>query len=145
MSPELQFLTKFIELLRDQGRLLDHHYTQKALDVDKNSRASWSSDRASGWLPIPGGRVPRNNLSRELVGATTSACTVRSAVLHLAGTKLSAHLIALSRLRRMCGTPLTSANSSPIGPIAADICHQPDMAHLHGFYLSPAASKRRMT
>jgi Glycosyl transferase family 90 len=25
--------------------------------------------------------------------------------------------------------------------IAADICHQPDMAHLHGFYLSPAAFK----
>jgi hypothetical protein len=118
-----------IESLREQGRL-----------QDKSGGASWSTDRAEGWLPIPEQEVTATvfhdmsfrNTFRDFgsVGCGPSSLARKyphvSSQAHVCGS-----CVALHSLGQFV------ANWTDAG----DICHQPDMAYLHGFYLSPAAFK----
>ncbi|EXJ78072.1 hypothetical protein A1O3_09233 [Capronia epimyces CBS 606.96] len=106
----------------------------------KSGGSSWSNDRAAGWLPIPEHEFTETvfrdmsfrNTFRKYgsVGCNPSSPARRyphiSSQAHICGSCVSPHSLGQF-----------VANWSE----AADICHQPDMASLHGFYMSPAAFK----
>lgn len=119
--------------LREQGR------TQY-----KSGSASWSTDRAAGWLPIPEdettGTVFQDMSFRNTFRAFgTVGCPPSSLA------RSSPHISSQSHVCGPCVAPHSLGQFVSNWSDAADICHQPDMAYLHGFYLSPAAFKTSYT
>ncbi|KAF2426513.1 hypothetical protein EJ08DRAFT_651768 [Tothia fuscella] len=99
---------------------------------------SFSSDRSNGWLPIPESDYDKsifidaffqNSFSR--FGSV--GCHPKSAARRNPRTSSSAHLCF------DCIKPHSDGLFVRDWSVAADPCHQPDLSHLHGFYLSPAA------
>lgn len=118
-----------IERLRQQGRM-----------EDKSGRSGWSPARADGWLPIPEHNVKETVFQDMSFRNTFRAfgsvgCDPKS----LARTM--PHVSSQSHLCHSCTTPHSLGQFVSDWTGAGDICHQPDLAHLHGFYLSPAAFK----
>lgn len=118
-----------IERLRKQGRI-----------EDKSGPNSWSPDRAAGWLPIPESNV-KETVFRDMSFRNTFrafgsvGCDPKS----LAQTM--PHVSSQSHICHSCTTPHSLGQFVADWTRAANICHQPDIAYLHGFYLSPAAFK----
>lgn len=118
-----------IQSLREQGRA-----------QDKSGDLSWSVNRATGWLPIPEQEVTETifqdmsfrNTFRQFgsVGCPPSS-----------PARLYPHISSQSHMCVSCVEPHSMGQFVANWSTAADICHQPDLAHLHGFYLSPAAFK----
>ncbi|KIX01417.1 uncharacterized protein Z518_09143 [Rhinocladiella mackenziei CBS 650.93] len=118
-----------IEFLREQGRV-----------QDKSGSASWSGGRAAGWLPIPEQPITETifrdmsfrNTFRKYgsVGCEPSSLARRFP-----------HISSQSHICGSCVAPHSLGQFVSSWSEAADICHQPDVAYLHGFYLSPAAFK----
>ncbi|KAL2444785.1 hypothetical protein ABEF95_017254 [Exophiala dermatitidis] len=117
-----------LKFLREKGRL------------ERSGRATWSDDRAAGWSPIPEHEFAETvfhdmsfrNTFRQFgsVGCSPSSLARRSPP-----TSSRAHICG------SCVAPHSLGQFVGNWSDAADICHQPDMAELHGFYLSPAAFK----
>ncbi|EXJ67310.1 uncharacterized protein A1O5_09323 [Cladophialophora psammophila CBS 110553] len=118
-----------IKSLREQGRA-----------QDKSGSSSWSNDRAGGWLPIPETErtetVFRDNSWRNSFRAFGSIGCPPSSF-----ARTSPHISSQSHICSSCVAPHSLGQFVGNWSDAADICHQPDIAHLHGFYLSPAAFK----
>lgn len=118
-----------VKVLREQGR-----------SQDKSGGANWSNGRAAGWLPIPEHEVTETvfgfmsfqNTFRKYgsVGCSPSSLARRHP-----------HISSQSHICGSCVAPHSLGQFVANWSKAADICHQPDTAHLHGFYLSPAAFK----
>ncbi|KEF63809.1 uncharacterized protein A1O9_01787 [Exophiala aquamarina CBS 119918] len=118
-----------IERLRQQGRI-----------EDKSGPQSWSPERDAGWLPIPEHDV-KETVFRDMSFRNTFrafgsvGCDPKS----LAQT--TPHVSSQSHICHSCTAPHSLGQFVADWRLAADICHQPDLAYLHGFYLSPAAFK----
>lgn len=117
-----------IKYLREKGR-----------ELDKSGRSSWSNDRAASWPGMPDHEVTGSfhdmsfrNTFREFgsVGCRPSSLARRSP-----------HISSHAHICSFCVFPHSLGQFVANWSEAADVCHQPDMAHLHGFYLSPAAFK----
>lgn len=115
---------------------------EQALSVQLSGSGSWSSNRCKGWRPI----TELGNVESHFVEAShlnsfekygSIACDPKS---HARSTKFSrspsSHLCLDCIKPHSAGLQFVSDYM-----LAADVCHQPDLAHLHGFYLSPAAFK----
>ncbi len=112
---------------------------EAAGNLEAGTDNSWSKDRASGWKAIP----------EEPISETSFEDRSFTNTFHEYGS-VGCPPTSKARTDRIWNNrDLCTACISPhsLGPflqnwtLAADICHQPDMAHLHGLYLSPAAFK----
>lgn len=115
--------------LRQQGRI-----------EDKSGPQSWSSERAASWLPIPKHNVKETVFQDMSFRNTFRAfgsvgCDPKSLAL------TTPHISSQSHICHSCTAPHSLGQFVADWRLAADICHQPDLAYLHGFYLSPAAFK----
>ncbi|KAI4761993.1 hypothetical protein E4T52_05831 [Aureobasidium sp. EXF-3400] len=109
------------------------------INLDKSTRNSFSEQRGDAWKPIPeesSGITPFREMSWQKTfnefGMT--GCPPSSAARSLLHWDTS-HLCTSCVAPHSLGAYLSNWTKS------ADICHQPDIANLHGFYLSPAAFK----
>ena len=101
---------------------------------------SWSTNRSDGWLPIPDKEYTETVFQLHSFRNTfyefgSIGCEPWSAARRHPHTSSNSHL-CLS-----CLEPHSLGQFISNWTLAADPCHQPDLAHLHGFYLSPAAFK----
>ncbi|KPI36267.1 Beta-1,2-xylosyltransferase 1 [Cyphellophora attinorum] len=128
-EPRVALSHEKLEQMRSSG-------AQKAL----SGRLSWSENRTAEWLPEAVEQETRNFevVSRKdsfrdwgVIGCPPSSVSRRDRA--LIGSKAS--------LCTSCVAPHSLGQFVSNWSLAADMCHQPDMAHLHGFYTSPAAFK----
>ncbi|KAH0413758.1 glycosyltransferase family 90 protein, partial [Aureobasidium melanogenum] len=108
-------------------------------NLDKSTRNSFSEQREDAWKPIPeesSGITPFREMSwqRTFNEFGMTGCPPSSAA------RSSLHWDT-SRLCTSCVAPHSLGAYLSNWTKSADICHQPDIANLHGFYLSPAAFK----
>ncbi|KIW83920.1 hypothetical protein Z517_03166 [Fonsecaea pedrosoi CBS 271.37] len=116
------------------------YFQEQGRAQDKSGNSSWSADRASGWLPVPEKEytetIFRDNSWRNSFHSFGSVSCPPSSL-----ARASPHLASQSHLCGSCVTPHSLGQFVGNWSDAADVCHQPDLARLHGFYLSPAAFK----
>ena len=99
---------------------------------------SWSTNRTAGWKAKDLEPWPRELESLSFKPSFrdwgVAGCPPKSAARRdhsLIGAKAS--------LCVQCAAPHSLGQFVSNWSLAADMCHQPDMAHLHGFHMSPAA------
>ncbi|OQV09237.1 hypothetical protein CLAIMM_13378 isoform 2 [Cladophialophora immunda] len=131
--------------LNDESRVAVPYEQMKDLQEkgrakDKSGSSSWSTDRAGGWPPIPETEyketIFRDNSWRNSFRAFGSVSCPPSSL-----ARASPHISSQSHICGSCVAPHSLGQFVGNWSDAADICHQPDLARLHGFYLSPAAFK----
>ncbi|KIW23571.1 uncharacterized protein PV07_11759 [Cladophialophora immunda] len=131
--------------LNDESRVAVPYEQMKDLQEkgrakDKSGSSSWSTDRAGGWPPIPETEyketIFRDNSWRNSFRAFGSVSCPPSSL-----ARASLHISSQSHICASCVAPHSLGQFVGNWSDAADICHQPDLARLHGFYLSPAAFK----
>jgi len=112
----------------------------EALRTSFDGTASFSTDRASGWAEIPPEPITDTifenwsflNTFREWAASTCPpSSAARRSLLPMFKSQLCLNCVADHSLGQFVAD----------WSVAADPCHQPDLANLHGFYLSPAAFK----
>ncbi|KAI9799530.1 MAG: hypothetical protein M1825_004456 [Sarcosagium campestre] len=100
--------------------------------------SSWSKDRPGDWKDVPEESIPQtrfsdNNLANTFRNWGAVTCPTVSA---------SQKTIRDQRADCVtCSQPHSYGHFVQNWTKAADICHQPDLEHLHGIFLSPAAYK----
>lgn len=104
----------------------------------RSGQQSWSADRTSTWQPIQ--EEPYNNkilhdmsFQNTFLDFGSVGCDPSSPA------RRKPDLYSHSYLCLPCIAPHSLGQFLSNWTLSADICHQPDMAYLHGFYLSPAA------
>jgi len=107
------------------------------LAVGKENR--WSKDRASGWTSIP--EEPYSETSFEDHSFTNTFYRYGSVGCAPSSKARRDRIWNTRHLCATCAYPHSLGQFVQNWTLAADICHQPDMANLHGLYLSPAAFK----
>lgn len=112
---------------------------QAAVAVDDRSgKQSWSAARADGWAaiseePFPGTILQDMSFQNTFFDFGSASCEPSSPA------RATQDLYSHSHLCLSCTEPHSLGQFLSNWSLSADICHQPDMANLHGFYLSPAA------
>lgn len=101
---------------------------------------SFSENRKDGWLPIPEEEY-HETVFRDLSFRNTFARYGSIGCPPTSPARRHPYISSQSSICHSCASPHSLGQFLANWSIAADICHQPDMAHLHGFYLSPAAFK----
>jgi Glycosyl transferase family 90 len=105
---------------------------------DRSGKHTWSKDRAAGWTNVTeeayGGTVLQDMAFQNTFLEFGSIGCDSSSPAHR-----TRDLYAHSHLCLSCISPHSMGQFISNWTYSADICHQPDIAHLHGFYLSPAA------
>lgn len=130
--------------LNDEARVAVPHkeieqLRNSALAVeDRFGERSWSEGRALSWLPLREEPYTKTILQDMAFQNTfldfgSISCDPSSPALS------SRDLYSHSRLCLSCVSPHSLGQFLSNWTLSASICHQPDMAYLHGFYLSPAA------
>ena len=118
-------------------------YKKLAAELDSNlggsKSRSWSRNRAASLNSTYSSIMPHSTFKQHSVKNNfqeygSVACEPSSAARH--GVSLDRGTLCSS-----CFAPHSSAEFLADWKLAASPCHQPDLAKLHGFYLSPAAYK----
>ncbi|THX20996.1 hypothetical protein D6D17_00315 [Aureobasidium pullulans] len=112
---------------------------KRKTDSYNDAKNAFSGKRADAWKPVPeesSGTAPFREMSwqrtfNEFGKAGCPPGSAAQSTLHWSTSHLCTSCVAPHSL----GAYLSNWTKS------ADICHQPDIANLHGFYLSPAAFK----
>ena len=97
----------------------------------------WSSDRAQTWRPLGSVETPKRcfkdrSSTNSFVAYGSIACPPTSAA-------RKKYLWDPRNLCFSCAAPHSLGLFLSNWSLSASPCHQPDLAHLHGFYLSPGA------
>lgn len=109
--------------------------------VGSNATSSlWSANRTDGWLPIPEHdyteSIFENSAFQNIFAKFGSVgCSPDSE------SRKRPIINDRSHICWKCAAPHSLGQFLANWTQSADICHQPDLAHLHGFYMSPAAFK----
>ena len=110
----------------------------EAQAISLSGHESWSANRSEGWLPITEEEYNESRL-RDLAFQKT---------FHRFGTvgcpdnspaRTRRHFASKAHICYECAAPHSEGQFLSDWALAADICHQPDFAHLHGFYTAPSA------
>lgn len=101
---------------------------------------SWSIARSNGWLPIPEQSFP-DTIFHDMSFRNTFAAYGSVGCPSSSAARRQPHVSSQSHICTSCIAPHSLGQFVSNWSLAADVCHQPDLAHLHGFYLSPAAFK----
>ncbi|KAI5258805.1 hypothetical protein E4T42_00390 [Aureobasidium subglaciale] len=107
--------------------------------LHENAQNSFSEKRGDAWKPLPeesSGITPFREMSwqKTFDEFGVSGCPPNSAA-------RSSLQWDTTHLCTTCVAPHSLGGYLSNWTTSADICHQPDLANLHGFYLSPAAFK----
>ncbi|ERF68782.1 hypothetical protein EPUS_07269 [Endocarpon pusillum Z07020] len=104
---------------------------------DRSGKQPWSADRADDWESIEEGhgQVVLQDMAFQntFLDFGSISCPSSSPARRLRDLYSHSHLCV------SCMSPHSMGQFLSNWTLSADICHQPDMAYLHGFYLSPAA------
>ncbi|KAL2358123.1 hypothetical protein BJ546DRAFT_946709 [Cryomyces antarcticus] len=112
---------------------------QSDRNPDRRKDPHFSNDRAAGWTPIPEApntesRFKELSFQRTFYEFGAVGCPPNSSALRN-------RLWNTNTLCTTCTYPHSLGQFVSDWTLLGNICHQPDIANLHGFYLSPAASK----
>ncbi|KAL1311616.1 hypothetical protein AAFC00_001727 [Neodothiora populina] len=102
-------------------------------------RNSFSEERAATWRPIP--EEPLQDRTFKEMSFQRTFAEFGSVSCPPGSPARSRRNWDTGHLCTSCTAPHSMGAFLDDWPKSADICHQPDMADLHGFYLSPAAFK----
>lgn len=105
-----------------------------------NGAATWSDRRSEGWLPISEQEFP-DTVFHDMSFRNTFAAYGSVSCPPSSAARSHPHISSQSHICITCIAPHSLGQFISNWSLAADVCHQPDLAHLHGFYLSPAAFK----
>ncbi|EME38258.1 glycosyltransferase family 90 protein [Dothistroma septosporum NZE10] len=125
--------------LEDLKSLLEAGEYWGRIDDGKRKVKPFSTDRTKHWFPPPGEPEEKTPL-REMSWQYTfhrlgnNGCPKNSPA-------RTQRLWDTSSLCTSCMAPQSLGAFLANWTVAADICHQPDLADLHGLYMSPAAFK----
>jgi Glycosyl transferase family 90 len=104
-----------------------------------NGAKNWSDNRSDGWLPseqdFPETVFHDMSFRNTFAAYGSIGCPPSSAA------RSNPHVSSQSHICASCIAPHSLGQFISNWSLAADVCHQPDLAHLHGFYLTPAAFK----
>lgn len=117
-----------------------NHLRDQARAEDKSGDAGFSLNRASGWSPIPE-NVLTETIFREMSFRNTFRAFGSVGCPPSSFARNHQHIYSQAHVCGPCVAKHSLGQFVSNWSDAADICHQPDMAYLHGFYLSPAAFK----
>ena len=117
-----------IEHLRNSARAVE----------DRSGKQSWSMDRAESWSLIKEEAYTETVL-QDMAFQNTFLDFGSVSCEQASPARTTRDLYSHSRLCVSCLAPHSMGQFLSNWTLSADICHQPDMAYLHGFYLSPAA------
>jgi hypothetical protein len=120
-----------IELMRRTGAAFG--------GLDQTPKNLFSNNRAEGWQAVPeepNGDSPLKAVSfhRTFYDFGNIGCPTKSPA-------RTQRIWDFNRLCTACAAPHSLGAFLANWTLAGDICHQPDLADLHGLYLSPAAYK----
>ena len=131
--------------LNDESRVAVPYHEITRLRVegrkaDAEAKESWSENRSESWLLIPDEEFHETVFEgmsfRQTFHAFGSVMCDPSS-----NARSNPHVSSQSHICLSCAAPHHLGQFISNWTKAADVCHQPDLAHLHGFYLSPAAFK----
>ena len=105
-----------------------------------NGKETWSENRSEGWLSIPEHDFP-DTVFHDMSFRNTFAAYGSVGCPASSAARSHPHISSQSHICTSCVAPHSLGQFVSNWSLAADVCHQPDLAHLHGFYLSPAAFK----
>lgn len=105
---------------------------------DRTGKQSWSADRASGW-PAIRDESYTNTILQDMSFRNTFLEYGSIGCHPPSPARRNRDLYTHSHVCVACLAPHSMGQFLSNWTLSGDICHQPDMAHLHGFYLSPAA------
>lgn len=133
--------------INDEPRIAIPWKSQQVLQLASlNSRKpvdgvlnQWSEDRAQSWRPLGDSETPRrpfedHSFANSFNDYGSVACPPTSPARRY-------HPWSPRTLCTSCAAPHSKGIFLSNWNLSASPCHQPDLAHLHGFYLSPAAFK----
>ncbi|MCJ1348718.1 hypothetical protein MMC31_006951 [Peltigera leucophlebia] len=133
--------------INDEPRIAIPWKSQQVLQLASlNSRKpmdgvlnKWSEDRAQSWRPLGDSETPRrpfedHSFANSFNDYGSVACPPASPARRY-------HPWSPRTLCVSCAAPHSNGIFLSNWSLSASPCHQPDLAHLHGFYLSPAAFK----
>ncbi|GLA54529.1 hypothetical protein AnigIFM63604_000672 [Aspergillus niger] len=120
--------------------VLRHQARSYGLPPEDSIQTEWSTDRGAQWGPI------------EPADQTTETMFVDNSFKHIFDRYVSSTCPRSSKARSQriwdrrhiclsCVRPHSLGEFPSDWTAATDICHQPDLASLHGFFLSPASFK----
>ncbi len=130
--------------LNDEARVavphreIEHLRRSASALEDRSGKQSWSPDRAGTWSPIreePYTETVLHDMAFQntFLDFGSVSCDPSSPA------RSTRDLYSHARLCLSCISPHSLGQFLSNWSLSADVCHQPDMAYLHGFYLSPAA------
>ncbi|KKA25076.1 Capsular associated protein [Rasamsonia emersonii CBS 393.64] len=99
----------------------------------------WSIDRQAGWGPIE--PVDQTPYSVFTDWAFTNIWDLVSRICPPSSKARTTRVWDRHNLCVSCVRPHSMGQFVSDWDLAADICHQPDLAHLHGFFISPSSFK----
>jgi hypothetical protein len=105
-----------------------------------NGAENWSDNRSDGWLPMPEQDFPET-VFHDMSFRNTFAAYGSVGCPPSSAARSNPHVSSQSHICASCIAPHSLGQFVSNWSLAADVCHQPDLAHLHGFYLTPAAFK----
>ncbi|KAF2146911.1 glycosyltransferase family 90 protein [Aplosporella prunicola CBS 121167] len=119
----------------EMNRIRDTALTERSRNPGVVSK--FSSDRSKNWQAVPQEPVRTNRFQVMSFKSTwdefgTVACPPNSKA-------RTQRIWDVSKLCTDCAVPHSLGGYLANWTLAADVCHQPDLARLHGFYTSPAA------
>lgn len=117
-----------------------NNFRSQSKAIDLSGTQSFSTNRKDGWLPIPDEEY-RETIFRDLSFRNTFNRYGSVGCPPSSPARCSPYFSSQASVCLSCTKPHSLGQFLANWTTAANICHQPDMAHLHGFYLSPAAFK----
>lgn len=107
--------------------------------LESRVQNSFSADRAEGWTPLPD-EPKSDRIMRELSWQKTFNAFGNIGCPPKAPARTQRN-VNPGKLCTTCTAPHSLGAFLANWSLANDLCHQPDLAHLHGIYLAPAAFK----
>ena len=110
----------------------------QAQAISLSGHETWSADRSEGWLlitqePYQESRFRELAFQKTFHRVGTVGCPENSPA------RRRRHFASKAHTCYECAAPHSEGHFLSNWSLASDLCHQPDFAHLHGFYMSPAA------
>jgi hypothetical protein len=132
--------------LNDESRVVVPHaeislLRSQAQRIELTGSHSWSNNRSEGWLPITEEGYNKSVFSEASLLNSFSKYGSIACEPHSLARRNKYSKSPPSHLCLDCIKPHSEGQFIADWTLAADVCHQPDLAHLQGFYLSPAAFK----
>ncbi|EON64250.1 hypothetical protein W97_03481 [Coniosporium apollinis CBS 100218] len=128
-EPRVAVPYRDIEKMRRKGR-------QPRL-VGANKITKFSDNRAGGWAPVTEEQFPDTNF--EMLSFQRTFYEYGSVGCPPSSPARRQRLWDTSQLCMTCTYPHSLGQFVSNWTLSGDVCHQPDLADLHGLYLSPAA------